>query len=144
MRPKESKRSSPKRSAWTIGRSPQISLAEARELARAAYGRDPAREKVEGRHAQTFGELGEAFIRLHAKPNKKSWKRDVQCIEGDLSARKKIPAKDITRKVVQALLDRIADPDGRNAPASARSLKLLLSKMFNFALPAISPSTSIR
>jgi hypothetical protein len=54
---------------WTIGRSPQISLADARELARAAYGKDPAREKVEGRHAQTFGELCEALVRLHAKPN---------------------------------------------------------------------------
>ena len=31
---------------WTIGRSPQISLADAREMARAAYGRDPAREKL--------------------------------------------------------------------------------------------------
>jgi hypothetical protein len=35
---------------------------------------------------------------------------------------------------VQALLDEIADPEGRNAPASARAANLLLSKMFNFAL----------
>jgi len=120
---------------WTIGRSPQISLADAREKARAAYGKDPAREKVEGRHAQTFGDLAEAYLRLHAKPNKRSWKRDEQCIERNLDAWRNIPAKDITRKAVQALLDEIADPGGRNAPASARAVKLLLSKMFNFALP---------
>ncbi len=36
---------------------------------------------------------------------------------------------------MQALLDEIADPGGLNAPASARAVKLLLSKMFNFALP---------
>jgi hypothetical protein len=106
---------------WTIGRSPQISLADAREKARAAYGKDPAREKVEGRHAQTFGGLCETYIRLHAKPNKTSWKRDEQSIERDLAAWKNIPAKDITRKTVQALLDRIADPERRNAPASART-----------------------
>jgi hypothetical protein len=44
-------------------------------------------------------------------------------------------AKDITRKNVLALLDTIADPEGRNAPASARAVTLLLSKMFHFALP---------
>jgi hypothetical protein len=33
------------------------------------------------------------------------------------------------------LLDEIADPGGRNAPASARAVNLPLSKMFNFALP---------
>ena len=32
---------------------------------------------------------------------------------------------------MQALLDEIADPGGRNAPASARAINLLLSKMFN-------------
>jgi hypothetical protein len=38
-------------------------------------------------------------------------------------------------KAVPALLDEIADPGGPNAPASARAVKLLLSKMFDFALP---------
>ncbi len=38
-------------------------------------------------------------------------------------------------KAVQALLDEIADPEGRNAPASARAANLLLSKTFKVALP---------
>lgn len=120
---------------WTIGPFPQISLADARQQARNAYGKDPAGEKVDGRHAPTFGALGDAYLRLHAKPHKKSWARDQQRIERDLALWKHIPVKDITRKMVQALLDQIADPQGRNAPGSARTTKLLLSKMFNFALP---------
>ena len=120
---------------WTIGRYPQISLAEARQKARDAYGRDPAGEKVDLRHAQTFGDLADAYVRLHAKPNKKSWKKDQQRIENDLADWKHIPVKDITRRMVQALLDTMADPAGRNTPASAREVKILLSKMFNFALP---------
>ena len=120
---------------WTIGRFPQLSLADARQQARDAYGKDPAGEKVDGRHAPTFGALGDAYLRLHAKPHKKSWARDQECIERDLAQWKCIPVKDIGRKMVQALLDQIADPQGRNAPASARATKLLLSTMFNFALP---------
>ena len=58
---------------WTIGRFPQLSLANARQQARDAYGKDPAGEKVDGRHAPTFGALGDAYLRLHAKPHKKSW-----------------------------------------------------------------------
>jgi integrase len=120
---------------WTIGRFPQLSLADARQQARDAYGKDPAAEKVDGRHAPTFGALGDAYLRLHAKPHKKSWARDQECIARDLAQWKCIPVKDIGRKMVQALLDQIADPQGRNAPASARATKLLLSTMFNFALP---------
>lgn len=120
---------------WTIGRFPPISLADARRQAREAYGKDPAGEKVDGRHAPTFGALCDAYLRLHAKPYKKSWARDQECIERDLAAWKHIPVKDVRRKMVQGLLDQIADPQGRNAPCSARAAKVLLSKMFNFALP---------
>lgn len=119
---------------WTIGRYPHLSLADARQKARGAYGKDPAGEKVELREAQTVSDLADAFLRLHAKPHKKSWKRDQQLITHDLAGLKHMLVKDVTRKRVQALLDTIADPAGRNAPASARAVKMLLSKMFNFAL----------
>ena len=47
-------------------------------------------------------------------------------------------------KAVQALLDEIADPEGRNAPASARAANLLLSKVSTSRCLVSLPSTSTR
>jgi integrase len=126
--PKQAKR-------WTIGRYPQVTLADARDQARDAYGTDPASTKSQHRDAKTFGELTDSYLRVHAKPTKRTWQRDASYLERDFAAWTHTPVKDITRKTIQTLLDTIADPQGRNAPASALAVKRLLSKMFNFALP---------
>ena len=73
---------------------------------------------------------------LHAKPFKKSWRRDEGILDRDvLPILGQMPVRDVTRHYIQRLLDPIRDPNGRNAPCSVLPVRRLLSKMFNFALP---------
>ena len=66
---------------WTIGTYPTLSLADAREQARAGLrtvelGRDPALAKREMREANTVGDLVALYITQYAQPKKRSWKDD--------------------------------------------------------------------
>jgi len=126
---------------WTIGRYPTFSLADAREKVQIATGDlakdglDPAAAKIENRGARTIGELAAEYLTKHAMVKKKSWRADDWQLKKDvLPAWRYVAVKNIKRADVVALLDGIADPDGRNAPQSAVHVRRLLSKMFNFAL----------
>jgi integrase len=122
---------------FTLGRFPDVSLADARELASegrrsVAKGGDPASEKRAAREALTVGELAEKYIELHAKPTKKSWAEDQRQLDADVLPRwKHRPAADITRRDVRELLDAIV---GRGAVVAANRMRALLSRMFNFAV----------
>ncbi len=66
---------------WTIGRYPTLSLADARELARAGLrdverGQDPVQAKRDANEAVTFAELAAKYVTEHARPRKRSWKDD--------------------------------------------------------------------
>ncbi len=126
---------------WTIGRCPALSLADAREKIKIAAGDlakegiDPAASKTESRRARTIGQLGDEYLTKHAMVKKKSWRADDWQLKKDiLPVWRHVPVAEIKRADVVALLDRIADPEGRNAPQSAVHVRRLLSKMFNFAL----------
>src|SRR5580765_45954 len=126
---------------WTIGRYPTLSLAEAREKAKIAAGDlakegiDPAAAKIQSRDARTVGDLAEEYMTKHAMAKKTSWRADRWQLDKDvLPAWRHIPVQNIKRADVVALLDAIANPEGRNAPQSAVHVRRLLSKMFNFAL----------
>jgi integrase len=126
---------------WTIGRYPTLSLADAREKMKIASGDlakngvDPASTKIQSRTARTIGDLAAEYLTRHAMVKKRSWRADDWQLKKDiLPAWRHRPVKDIKRADVVALLDNIADPDGRNAPQSAVHVRRLLSKMFNFAL----------
>jgi integrase len=68
--------------------------------------------------------------------HKKTWQRDQRWLEHVIvPAWRDVPVAELRRQETQRLLDKVANPAGRNARSSARSIKLLLSKMFNFALP---------
>jgi hypothetical protein len=112
--------------------------------AKKAYGKDPAGEKSEARKAKTgsesckaktVGALTAEYLRVHAKPTKKTWRRDHEWIDRYiLPAWRHELVRDISCKKIQALIGGIVNPDGNNASQSARVVKLLLSKMFNFSL----------
>ncbi len=64
-----------------IGTSPEINTTDAREVCKTivgdiAKGKDIEHQRLAGRH--TLGELFEMYLRVHAKPNKWTWKDDVR------------------------------------------------------------------
>lgn len=118
----------------TIGRYPQISLADAREVANRALrdahlGTDPAAAKQDSKRADTFADLGAEYIERHAKPRKRTWENDQWKLDRYLlPAWRNRKAKEITRHDVIVLLD------GIEAPIMANRVRALVSKMFNFAI----------
>jgi integrase len=125
-------------SRLTLGSFPQITLADARERAKAALrsvddGVDPAVEKQQRREADTFKELADKYIAKHAKPNKKSWKDDQRNLNTNiLPDWKNRLVRDITRRDVRELVDGIAE----RAPVLANRIVALLSRVFTFAIDA--------
>lgn len=132
----------------TLGPYPAVSLADARELAKAAFhlvaaGRDPATEKHTNREAPTFAELAQEYMERHAKVRKRErcWREDQRLINRELLPRwRHWKAQDVKRRDVQELLDETV---ARDAPTQANNTFALVRKMYNFALQreivAISP-----
>lgn len=121
----------------TLGTFPKMTLADAYEKARqslhqAENGLDPAGEKRAERQAETFGDLAEDYMRLHAKRKKRHWKPDQQKLELDVLPKwKNLKAKEITRRDVIQLVDGIVE---RGAPIQANRVFALIRKIFNFAI----------
>lgn len=110
----------------TIGRFPHCSLTDARRAHREALtmledGKDPAFEKrqeaVAARDSSTVEGLIEEYLEKWAMPRKRSWKEDRRILYKDVKPLwGKRKAKDITRREVIDLLDKIKD---RGAPIIA-------------------------
>ena len=121
----------------TLGKYPTLSLADAREQAKAALRevaleRNPALAKRERRNADSFGELADRYIEEHAKPNKKTWKEDQRKLRKEvLPAWRNRSAREITRRDVRDLIEAVAR---RGAPIQANRLRALLHTLFNFAV----------
>lgn len=125
----------------TIGPYPAVPLATARAKASKAKeqligGIDPGKEQIEAksaeRSASTIRDLANEYIEKWAKPRKRSWQEDERILFKDvvpLWGRRK--AKDITRRDIVQLLDRIVD---RGSPIQANRTLATIRKMFNFAL----------
>jgi integrase len=121
----------------TLGAYPVLSLADARQRARDALrqvadGRDPAAVQQERRDAETVAEFAQVYVAEYAKPRKRSWKVDDMRLRIDvLPVWKHRLMRDITRRDVRELLDRIA---ARPAPIVANRVRSLLHKLFAFAV----------
>lgn len=125
----------------TLGRYPAMSLVDAHAAhggARQALERgiDPGAKKIEAkridRDALTVADLAEEYLEKWARPRKRSWREDERIIRKDiLPSWKTCKAKDITRRDVITLLDRIAE---RGATIQANRTLAVVRKMFNFAL----------
>ena len=122
---------------YTIGRTPPLTLAEARKAARAALaeatmGGDPASGKTKDRRAPSFSEMAAEYLERHAKPNKRSWREDARRIHKTLlPAFGPCAANTIMRADIRALLDAIVQ---RPAPSEANQTHALLCKMYNWAI----------
>jgi hypothetical protein len=121
---------------YTIGRYPDLSLAEARDKARGArnqvaHGVDPSGVKIETRHADTFAELAAQYVREYATLRKKTWQEDQRVINVELHRWRHVKARDIKRRDVIAVLKTIAD---RPAPIQANRVQSLIRKIFNWAI----------
>lgn len=121
----------------TIGSSPPIGLADARDEARDALraarkGADPAAEKRQALEAETFGELAEAYVEKYAKAQKRSWKEDRRALDRDLLPKfKNRKAGDIRRREVLDVLDEIK---GRGAPILANRTLEIMRRIYNWGI----------
>jgi integrase len=139
----------------TLGSYPGMGLHDAHAaLANAkkmlAGGHDPGTEMVTQRQtertAETVAELVEQYLEKWARPHKRSAAEDERQLRRDVipawGTRK---AKDITRRDVIALLDRIVD---RGSPIAANRALAVIRKLFNWALSrdivAASPCAAVK
>ena len=122
---------------WTLGRYPTLSLADARDRARAglravAAGDDPAHEKRRRRDALTVAVLAERYLVEYAQPRKRSWKEDRRLLAHEvLPAWRHQAARDIQRADARALIHTVA---ARGSPIAANRLRALLHTVFAFAV----------
>lgn len=140
-----------KRRQMNLGSYPEKSLVDARAAHAAAYAalndptnpRDPQTERdqtheaerqarEERRKAPTVEDLADEYMKKHAIPNKKTWKRDEFCLNNDiLPALGEIKAQDVRKRDVVLLLEKIVE---RGAPGQARSVLEVMRRMFTFAV----------
>ncbi len=124
----------------TLGRYPEMALVGARlALAEAKKrlekGEDPGAKAIEQRRAErdaeTINELADLYMRLHARPKKKTWAVDQRMLDCDvLPTLGRMKAKDVTRRDVVALLDKITE----RAPIAANRVHSLIARMFTFGV----------
>ena len=121
----------------TLGTCPPMTLAAARDLAKAALvtvqkGGDPALAKKAARDAETFEEVATLYIEEYAKPNKKSWRLDEKALERDVKPQfKNRKAKSITKQDIRDLLKNITN---RGSPIQANRTFEILRKLCNWAV----------
>ncbi len=119
----------------TIGKFPNLTLADARDKARVllrqvGFGQDPAEEKRQIAMGATFGEMAARYLREHAIPNKKSWREDRRALDRDLLPRFGTrKAADIKRGEIVAILQSIKD---RGAPILANRTLEIVRRMYNW------------
>jgi integrase len=121
----------------TLGHYPTLSLADARQLAKAAlrdaqHGLDPAGAKRDANSAESFADLGTLYLERHAKIMKRTWREDERKIRRELLPRwANRKAAEIGRKDVIILLDSIV---ARGSGVLANRTRGLISKIFNFGI----------
>lgn len=121
----------------TLGRFPRLSLGDARDVARKKLaeiqlGKDPAAEWREGKSDLSFEQLAQLYMEKHAKPSKRTWRKDERMLNRDLlPGWRRRKAKEIKRSDVLEVLDSIVE---RGSPIAANRTKALISKIFNFAV----------
>jgi integrase len=120
----------------TVGRYGELTVQQARDLAREALfrvrqGEDPSGDRLALQQAPTMTDLAERYMEEHARPNKKPssiandelfWRRHV------LSTLGRTRVADVTREDVTRLHRAKA-----STPYSANRMLALLSKAFNLA-----------
>lgn len=120
----------------TIGRHPDIGLADARKSAirergRIVGGADPAAEKHDER--ATYGDTVGALFDLYEKAaqKKRSWPEQRRILKNEvLPAWRHLRVQDIARRDIRALVDKKAE----TAPVMANRMLSRISRLFSFAV----------
>lgn len=119
----------------TLGTYPVVTLADAREKARQALadandGKDPAIERKRVRKGLSIEELAEQYIEKHAKPKKRSWKKDRSYLNNSVLPKfGRWKAEDLTKTDLLEMLEE----KGRTAPITANRTFEVVRKMYNWA-----------
>ena len=121
---------------FTIGRHPDVGLADARKAAirergRIVGGADPAGEKRDERttHGDTVGALYELYKKASEK--KRSWSEQRRIFEKEvLPEWRHRRVADVTRRDIRSLVDRKAEA----APVMANRMLSRISRLFSFAV----------
>ncbi|WAX93632.1 site-specific integrase [Aminobacter sp. NyZ550] len=120
-----------------LGRYPAVSLEVARKkalkaMSAAADGEDPAQAKRSRRTAATIADLGELYIKIYAKPNKRTWEEDERILKSEVyPSIGRMKGVAVSRRDV---LDIIDAKSAAGAKAQARSIHAVLRKFFNWAV----------
>jgi integrase len=127
---------------YTIGKFPEISLAQARTIAKGlkvqiAKGIDPQTEKKKQRKApvpKTFSELVKAYKKSHFLKLKPSTRKDYERRIDNviLPAFGKLLICSVTKHDILYLLEEIAEQ--RNKPIQANRIRSILSSIFSFGI----------
>jgi integrase len=125
----------------TLGEYPTLGLADTRVKLAAARkllecGIDPGERELQQkrteRAAETVVEVAEAYIEKWARPRKRSASEDERILRKDvIPVWRSRKAKDIARRDVIAMLDKIVD---RGAPIAANRTLAVVRRMFGWAL----------
>jgi integrase len=121
-----------------LGAYPAVSLQEARKRARNAQasideGHDPAGERhaAKAPRTDTIEALAADYLKKHARKHKRSAHEDERILDVDVLPHwREISVRDLTRRDVRTLIDRVAD----RAPIMANRVLALVRKMLNFAV----------
>jgi integrase len=119
----------------TLGKFPEVSLADARVRAREALnkvanGVDPQEHKKIERLADTFGELVDTFLEKYAD-KKRSGREDRRILKKYLVPElRHVRAKDVMRAQIRVIIDAIA----KDAPIMANRVLASVRKMYNWAI----------
>ncbi|QOF71877.1 site-specific integrase [Aminobacter sp. SR38] len=120
-----------------LGRYPAVSLEVARKkalkaMSAAADGEDPAQAKRARRAAVTVEDLGDLYIKIYAKPNKRTWEEDARILKNEVyPSIGRMKGVAVSRR---DLLDIIDAKSASGAKAQARSIHAVLRKLFNWAV----------
>lgn len=134
-----------KQNRMTFGHFPAISVLKARTIAKQALeelamGNDPLSIREEQARLRqqsaeenlTVRKMSEDFIERHARPKTRRWKYTQQVFRNHINpAIGDIPAKDVQRKDVIRLLDKIK---ASKSPHAANHVLVALRKMYNWAI----------
>ncbi len=139
----------------TLGPYPLLSLADARDAARAALqavarGEDPARAKIaKGTHAASeysFGRVAAEYVQRHSKAHHRTWHETERLLlRSDLATWKDRDLRTISRRDVLDVLDTIID---RGSAVQANRLLTRLKPFFEWTVGRgileTSPATGLK
>ena len=120
----------------TLGKYGVLTLEQARErakkeLVKVLDGRDPVSERRAASKVSTFRDFADLYLTDHAKPHRKSWKRDKERLDAYvLPAIGHLALKDVKPSDVAALHARV----GASHPVLANRIVQLIRLMMNKAV----------